>query len=129
MKKRILTLGVAMAFMAVVSNVEARTTDSAPIMKWNTLTNVNVSSFCKAIIKGDKEMVLKMIEMGEDVNQKSLGKTPAHYAARYNRPEIMKVLIKNGANLNKRCDQGFTVKKYAELADASAVLEVLEKKG
>ncbi|NJB36027.1 ankyrin repeat domain-containing protein [Flavobacterium sp. ASW18X] len=118
-----------MAFMAVVSNVEARTTDSAPIMKWNTLTNVNVSSFCKAIIKGDKEMVLKMIEMGEDVNQKSLGKTPAHYAARYNRPEIMKVLIKNGANLNKRCDQGFTVKKYAELADASAVLEVLEKKG
>lgn len=129
MKKRIFTLGMAMAFMAVVSNVEAKIGVPSTSIEWSTLAEVNVSSFCKAIIKGDKEMVLKMIEMGEDVNQKSLGKTPAHYAARYNRPEIMKALIKNGADLRKRCDQGFTVKKYAELAEATDVLAVLEKKG
>lgn len=84
-----------------------------------------INSFCKAIIQGDLDLVKKMIALGEDVNQKSLGKTPAHYAARYNKPEILELLIANGANLKKRCDQGYTVKKYAELAQAEAALKVI----
>ena len=85
-----------------------------------------INSFCKAIIKGDVEMVQKMIALGEDVNQKSLGKTPAHYAARYNKPEILELLIQNGANLKKRCDQGYTVKKYAEISQAKEALKVID---
>ncbi|HCO86118.1 MAG TPA: hypothetical protein DIT95_21670, partial [Arenibacter sp.] len=46
-----------------------------------------ISSFCKAIVEGDLETVKRLIELGEDVNQKSLGKTPAIFAARYNKVE------------------------------------------
>jgi len=84
-----------------------------------------INAFCKAIIQGDIDLVKKMISLGEDVNQKSLGKTPSHFAARYNQPEILELLIHNGANLKKRCDQGYTVKKYAELAQAKEVLKVI----
>lgn len=84
-----------------------------------------INSFCKAIVKGDLETVKKLIALGEDVNQKSLGKTPAIFAARYNRSEILKVLILNGANLSIKCDRGFSVKKYAELSKANDVLRVI----
>jgi len=52
--------------------------------------------------------------------------TPAHFAARYNKPEILKVLIANGANLKARCDRGYTIKKYAELSNADDAIEVLK---
>lgn len=91
----------------------------------NIINAFEINSFCKAIIQGDVDLVKKMIALGEDVNQKSLGKTPAHYAARYNKPEILELLIKKGANLKKRCDQGYTVKKYAELARAKEALNVI----
>ncbi len=85
-----------------------------------------ISTFCKAILKGDVETVKKLIELGEDVNKKSLGMTPAHFAARYNKPEILKVLIANGANLKAKCDKGYTVKKYAEMANADDAMAVLK---
>ena len=89
------------------------------------INTFEINSFCKAIIQGDLDLVKKMIALGEDVNQKSLGKTPAHYAARYNKPEILELLIANGANLKKRCDQGYTVKKYAEIAEAKEALQII----
>lgn len=88
--------------------------------------SLELSSFCKAIIKGDIETVQKLIDLGEDVNKKSLGMTPAHFAARYNKAEILEVLIDNGANLRLRCDKGYTVKKYAELSNATAALKVIK---
>ncbi|RDY58094.1 ankyrin repeat domain-containing protein [Flagellimonas nanhaiensis] len=84
------------------------------------------NTFCKAIMKGDVETVKKLIELGEDVNRKSLGMTPAHFAARYNQPEILKLLIENGANLKKRSDKGYTAKRYAEMSNATQALEVIE---
>ena len=78
-----------------------------------------------AIVKGDIDTVKKLIDLGEDVNRKSLGMTPLHYAARYNRAEIAEVLLANGANLKKRCDKGYTAMKYAELSGAMEALEVL----
>ena len=88
--------------------------------------SLELSSFCKAIIKGDIETVQKLIDLGEDVNKKSLGMTPAHFAARYNKAEILEVLIDNGANLRLRCDKGYTVKKHAELSNATAALKVIK---
>jgi ankyrin repeat protein len=87
---------------------------------------MEINSFCKAIIQGDIETVKSLIALGEDVNRKSLGKTPAIFAARYNQAEILKVLIEKGADLTIRCDHGFTIKKYAELSNAKEVLAVLE---
>ncbi len=104
------------------TNLESNVTAEAPD---------DLSAFCKAVMQGDVETVKKFIELGEDVNQKSLGKAPIHYAARYNKAEVLKVLIENGANLKKRCDGGMTAMKYAKLShatEAQAVLEAAMKK-
>lgn len=86
-----------------------------------------INSFCKAIVKGDLEMVKSLISLGEDVNQKSLGKTPAIFAARYNRVEILKVLISNGADLSIKCDRGYSIKKHAKLSKAHDALKIIEE--
>lgn len=88
---------------------------------------VAISPFCKAIMQGDAATVSKMIQLGEDVNRKSLGKAPIHFAARYNQAEILKLLLANGADLNIRCDKGYTAVKYAELSGAGEALAVLKQ--
>lgn|SRR5690554_3759708 len=84
-----------------------------------------INSFCKAIVQGDVETVKRLIALGEDVNQKSLGKTPAIFAARYNKAEILSILLENGADLSIRCDNGYTPKKHAELSNANEALAVI----
>lgn len=84
-----------------------------------------INSFCKAIVQGDVETVKRLIALGEDVNQKSLGKTPAIFAARYNKAEILSILLENGADLSIRCDNGYTPKKHAELSNAKEALAVI----
>ena len=86
----------------------------------------DLSAFCKAVMQGDVETVKKFIELGEDVNQKSLGKAPIHYAARYNKADVLQVLIDNGADVKKRCDGGMTAIKYAKLSNATEAQAVLE---
>ncbi|WP_420321808.1 ankyrin repeat domain-containing protein [Flagellimonas sp.] len=125
MKKTILT--VAAAFMFVVTGTFA-TEPETSINEDLIVAAIpdELSSFCKAILKGDVVTVKKLIELGEDVNKKSMGMAPIHFAARYNKPEILELLIANGADVKKRCDKGYTAKKYAELSNATAALEILK---
>ncbi|MBS9464220.1 ankyrin repeat domain-containing protein [Flagellimonas sp. 389] len=125
MKKTIVTVAAACLFVVAGVSANSSTSTPEPIFV-SSIASVNLSSFCKAIVQGDLDTVKKLIELGEDVNQKSLGMAPIHYAARYNKPEIMELLISNGANLKKRCDKGYSVKKHAELSSATEVLEVLK---
>lgn len=121
---------IAAAFAVLVLSVVSAKTEVNNQYDLATLTvkdSKEINSFCKAIVKGDLDAVKKLISLGEDVNQKSLGKTPAIFAARYNRVEILKVLILNGANLSIKCDRGYSVKKYAKLSNAQDALEVIEK--
>ena len=122
MKKTILT--VTAACLLLIAGVSAND-NSTPVGEVETAISLEVNSFCMAIVKGDIDTVKKLIDLGEDVNKKSLGMTPLHYAARYNRAEIAEVLLANGANLKKRCDKGYTAVKYAELSGAMEALEVL----
>ncbi|MEK6151717.1 ankyrin repeat domain-containing protein [Flavobacteriaceae bacterium 3-367] len=125
MRKTILT--VVAALMLVATGVAAENSaDVTDVTVNNTTLNADLSSFCKAIVKGDLEMVKRMIELGEDVNKKSLGMTPAIFAARYNKAEILEVLIANGANLKIKSDKGYTAKYYAELSNAKDALAVIE---
>jgi ankyrin repeat protein len=48
------------------------------------------------------------------------------YAAKYNKVEILKLLVKHGADLRKRSDKGFTAKRYAQLSNAKEALDFLE---
>ncbi|MEH6771838.1 ankyrin repeat domain-containing protein [Maribacter arcticus] len=125
MKKSILTLSIVVVTM--VSNLMANEiTQPTSVLNNELITNVEVSSFCKAVIQGDVLTVKRLIVLGEDVNQKSIGMTPAMYAARYNKSEVLSLLIKNGANLNMKSNQGFTVKRYAELSNAQEALVIIE---
>lgn len=95
----------------------------------NSATSVKefkVNPFCVSIAKGDFETVKKLVSLGAEINQKSEGMTPAMYAAKYNRTDILKLLIENGANLKLKSDKGMTALKYAELHiahDAKAIIE------
>jgi ankyrin repeat protein len=125
MKKTIFIM--ATACLLVVSGVYAENRTSNEFTKTTSnVKDLEISSFCKAILKGDIDTVKKLIELGEDVNQKSLDMTPAMFAARYNKAEILELLIENGADLSIKNDKGYTAKKLAKLSHASDALAVLE---
>lgn len=101
--------------------------ENSSIFTTVTIENpADVSSFCIAIIKGDLETVQKLIELGEDVNQKSNGMSPLHYAAKYNRVEIAELLIDKGAKVSAKCSKGYTPEKYASLSNANDVTQLLK---
>lgn len=89
--------------------------------------NEEISSLCKAVMKGDVDQVRSLLALGEKLNEKSLGLTPAMYAARYNKAEVLKVLLLNGANLSIKSDQGYTAKDYAKMSNAKDVLDVIKQ--
>ncbi len=116
----------AVLLLAVTGIYAANNKNQDNLPLYTTLIKSDgLNSFCKAIVKGDLETVEKLIALGEDVNQKSLGMTPAIVAARYNKAEILELLIAHGANLKIRSDNGFTAKKYAEMSNATEALAVI----
>lgn len=124
MKKTILS--AAAACLLVAAGVSANETTTVENTAISVVIPAEVNSFCKAIMKGDIDTVKKLIELGEDVNQKSMGMAPIHFAARYNKTEILELLIANGANVRKKCDKGYTAKKYAQLSNATEALDILK---
>ena len=124
MKKTLITMSAAALMLAF----SAQAATNEPVVPTTTLTaKVAVSTLCKAIMSGDVDMVKKLIELGEDVNEKSLGMTPAIFAARYNKAEILKVLIANGADLKVKCNKGFSITKYAEMSHATEAMAVIKE--
>ncbi|MDB2606540.1 ankyrin repeat domain-containing protein [Zobellia sp.] len=125
MKKTFLTFAMAclVGTSALLANDTVINTDTPAFEMYET---IELSSFCKAIMQGDFDTVKILIELGEDVNKKSMGMTPAIFAARYNKAEILELLIDNGANLKLKSDKGYSIKRYAELSNASDALRVLE---
>lgn len=124
MRKIVLIITVAMALSVIILNATNRTSTS--IHSFEVITSSEVSTFCMAIVKGDIETVGKLLELGTNVNEVSLGLTPAMYAAKYNKVDILKLLVKKGADLNRRSDSGFTAKRYAQLSNAKEVLKYIE---
>lgn len=126
MKKTILIFASACLFAVSGVYAEDKTTNEFTGTTIN-VKNLEINSFCKAILIGDYDTVKKLIELGEDVNQKSLGMTPAMFAARYNKADILELLIQNGADLSTKNDQGYTAMKLAEISNATDSLAVLEE--
>ncbi len=124
MKKTILT---AAACLLMVSGVMAETKSTNFNATTENVVKVELSTFCKAILKGDIDTVKRLIDLGEDVNKKSLGMTPAIFAARYNKADILKVLIANKADLTIKCNKGWTILKHAQLSNAKDVLVILQE--
>ncbi|MFD2564512.1 ankyrin repeat domain-containing protein [Aquimarina rubra] len=91
------------------------------------LTTYQKDPFIMAIIKGDFDTVVKMIEEGSDVNLRSEGKTPLMYAARYNRVDIIRLLVGKGAYLQAKDKNGNTAMNFAELSNAKEAMAVLKE--
>ena len=106
MKKSIVYLGVALIALANVSF--ATNSNSLTVNKSIVSTYDDATPLGTAICKGDIDAVKKFIVYGADVNEKSNGMTPLMIAARYNKIEIIKLLLSNGANLDAKDEKGFT---------------------
>ncbi|MGX7668945.1 ankyrin repeat domain-containing protein [Flavobacterium pedocola] len=123
MRKTISLLALAIAAstnVALASNVESATLKNVAIVKYD------VSPLCVAISKGDLTTVKKFIEYGMNINETKNGMTPLMFAARYNQPEIAKLLIEKGAKVWEKDLNGFTALQHAEAGKAEKVIEVLK---
>lgn len=125
MKKTILITTLALGFSIATLNATNGIKEFSLLEVISSASNV--SPFCLSIVKGDLDTVKKLIELGQDVNQKSNGLTPAMYAAKYNKIEILKYLVEKGAKLNLKSDVGFKAIKYAQLSNATEALAYLKE--
>ncbi|MEO6346379.1 MAG: ankyrin repeat domain-containing protein [Aquaticitalea sp.] len=124
MKRTIIITALALGF--AITTLNASTTVENSNLLELVKPALGVNPFCMSIAKGDIETVKKLIELGTDVNQKSNGMTPAMYAAKFNKTEILKLLVAKGADLKVKSDAGFKAIKYAQLSNAKESLEYLE---
>lgn len=125
MKKSVVFLGAALIAFANVSF--ASNFNSSNVNGGIATVYQDVSALNVAISKGDINTVKKLVEYGADVNEKSNGMTPLMIAARYNKVEIIKFLIANGAKLKVKDDNGYTALKYAELSNANEAAQYLRQ--
>jgi len=86
-----------------------------------------MGSFCRLIQIGNYKAVKTLIDKGVDINKKSMKLSPLMYAARHNRVDILKLLIKKGANLKARSHNGFTALNWAKHANAKEAYTILLK--
>ena len=116
MRKSVVVIALALGFSICNLNAsnEMLTSEANEVIE----KTVEVSPLCKAVAFGNLEEVNKLIKAGADVNAKSNGMMPIHYAAKYNRVEIIKALITAGSEIHKPCDQGYTALRHAKKSKA-----------
>lgn len=123
MKKSFIYLGLA---LVTFGNVAMASNGVSTVKNPIERTGYTANPLNVAISKGDIETVKKFIEYGADVNLISEDLTPLMTAARYNKFEIIKVLLANGAKASAKNENGFTALKYAELSNASESIAILK---
>ena len=109
MKKSAVIIAIALGFSFTALNATNDVVTSSTYE--TTMVKKLVDPFCVSIVKGDFETVKKLVELGQDVNKKSNGLTPAMYAAKYNRLDILKLLIDKGAKLDIKSEKGMTAQQ------------------
>ncbi len=111
MKLILLCLSFFLFLNSTCSN-QTTTTIKKPIKKnLKKIAELNKILF-EASERGEYTKALKVIKKGADVNaidnKYGVKVSSLYYAARYNHPKIVKLLIKNGAHLNFRANFGTT---------------------
>ena len=125
MKKSVVVLALALGFS--VANLNALNKVTSLETAVNVKKNVEVSPLCKAVAIGDIAAVRILIKQGADVNLKSNGLRPIHYAAKYNRVELIKVLLTAGSEVHATCDNGYTALGHAKNANATDAVLFLKR--
>jgi ankyrin repeat protein len=124
MKKTAVIIALALGFS--IATAHATTPSETVATNVSELTKSTVNPFCISIAKGDIETVKKLLELGADVNEKSNGMTPVMYAAKFNRVEILKLLVEKGAKLDVKSEKGLTAETYAKQSNANDALAYLK---
>jgi len=125
MKKSVTVLALALSLAIPTMNASNSEISSTPLSMVEV--NAEVSPLCQAAAKGDTEKVKQLLSNGLDVNQKSNGMMPIHYAAKYNRVDVIKVLITAGSEIHKTCDKGLTAVRHAEKTNAKEAAQFLKR--
>ncbi len=129
MKKSIIAFGILVSLLA--TSVSA-STGIDPVkrkdLKITKTTIKNLTPLSIAVVKGNYEMTQNFLEFGSDINQKSgtMGMTPLMYAARYNKVNLIKLLVANGANVDVKSKIGATALEYAKASNAKAAQDYLK---
>ena len=123
MKNSVIILGVALVAFA---NVSMASNHKLVVKNQVEVSAYNVTPLNVAVSKGDIEVVKKFIAYGADVNEVTEDMSPLMTAARYNKVEIMKVLLENGARPYYKNEKGYTALKYAELSNATEATALLK---
>jgi len=124
MKNSIVYLG-----MALVAFTNVSLASNLPFNEGKSIIieHYDASPLNVAISKGDIQIVLKFIEYGADVNEKAEDDmTPLMTAARYNKVEIIKILLAQGAKPGIKNEKGFNALKYAQLSNATEAVALLK---
>ncbi len=131
--KNLILLFALVFGLAVNANPINDTTKNANIEKVETskmnldvVYKTSVSTFCKLITTGNNDAVKSMMKAGVDIDKKSIGMTPLMYAARYNRVDLVNLLIANGADLKVKSNKGYTALKYAEISKAHDTYKIIQ---
>lgn len=123
MKKSIIFLGLALVAFANVTFANTVATAAVQL----ELVTYDTTPLCTAIVKGDLVTVKKFLEYGSDVNETSNGVTPLMLAARYNRVDIIVILLEKGAKVGTKDNRGYTALQYAEFSKSQDAIEVLKQ--
>lgn len=125
MKNSVIYLGLALVAFANVSMASNHT----PVVKNQVAVSAAFDEgtpLVVAVSKGDIEAVKKFIEYGANVNAKSDDMSPLMTAARYNKAEIIKVLLAAGARPLDKNEKGYTALKFAQLSNATDAIALLK---
>lgn len=125
MKKSIIAFGIL--FSVMFNTINANNNPKEGNLKVTKSTIKNVPPLSIAVAQGDFKTVKKFLELGVNVGVKSkrMEMTPLMYAARYNKVNVLKLLIDNGADKDATSKIGATALQYAEAAGANEVVTFL----
>ena len=123
MKKSVFILGMALAIST--NALEASN------LKFSVKDQICSSAYVAsplhyAVCAGDIESVKNIIKYGADVNKLSRDMSPLMLAARFNKFEIIKILLANGAKPSIENEKGFKALNYAEYAKANESIVLLK---
>ena len=78
---------------------------------------------------GDVSKVAEMLEAGMPVDIEDEYTTALHKAAEYNRTDVVRCLLDNGASVNKKDSRGRTALHSARFMDSIDVMRMLLQRG